>query len=198
VDLSTELSQKHPDGWTNLHFYEAWRDSMRAIEPGRYDVIGVDTIEPIESGITDWVAQNPSYFGRTPRQYDESRDRFWSDVDTLLAVNILELRVKAKMVILTANMTHAYQEGRRVRGKRQRKGRHILSKLATLEIELAYNIGDTAPSAKVLKSPQIPGGSSKTRPMFDQWISPFTWSRVVEYMQTGTDTDDPILPPDDA
>ena len=33
--------------------------------------------------------------------------------------------------------------------------------------------------------------------MFDPRIQPFTWARVVEYMKTGADPDNPVLPPED-
>jgi hypothetical protein len=200
VDLVTELSQKYPDGWTNLQFYDAWRDHMRAIEPGQYDVIGVDPIERVESGVADWVAQNPGYFGHTRGQYQSMSGLFWGDVKDLWGRHILEMKARAEMVILTAHMRNVYQGGKPVPGKRERKGKDTLSELATLEVELVRKPGDAAPSAKVLKSRLVYGDladPSGMRPMFDPWISPFTWARVVEYLKTGADPENPVLPPDD-
>jgi hypothetical protein len=199
VDLMAELGRDNPGGWTNLQFYEAWVKHMRSIKPGRYDVIGIDPIERVEAGLTDWVRKNPSHFGHTPNQYRKTTGLFWGDVKDLWGKHILEMRAKAQMVVLTAHMRNVYQAGKPVPGKRERKGKDTLSEFATLEITLVRNPGQVRPSAKVDKTRLVYGNLDEPetlRPMFDPWIKEFTWDRVREYMKTGADPDNLVTPPE--
>jgi hypothetical protein len=129
VDLLTELGQKHPGGRTNLQFYEAWRDHMRAIKPGRYKVIGVDPIEQIESGIADWVRLNAGHCGHTAGQYQTMSGLFWGDVEDIWKRHIMELKARAEMVILTTHVRDVFLNGKPAAGKRERKGKETCPSL---------------------------------------------------------------------
>lgn len=195
VDIAGQL----PSKWTNLDFYTKWVEHVRSIEPGRYDVIAVDTIERIESGISDWVTRNPQYFGHSANQYERMSGLFWGDVKDLWGRHILELKARCQLLILTAHMRDVYVDRKPVPGKRERKGKETLSELASLEVELKRKPGQRAPSALVIKSRLVFGNilNPKTlRPMFDPYIPEFTWDVVREYMQKGADPEHPILPPE--
>jgi len=198
VDLLSELSIEKPN-WTNLDLYVKWLEHMRAIEPGKYDVIGIDTVERLEAGIADWLARNPRHFGRSANQYQKMAGVYWADVKALWGSHILELTAKAKMVILTVHMRDQYsRETKKPTGKRERKGKDTLSEMATLEITLVRKPGQVKPSAIVNKTRLVYGSlndPASVRPMFDKWIPEFTWEKIRWYMEHGADPDNPILPP---
>jgi len=185
--------------WTNLEFYLKWREHLRSIPAGKYDVIAVDTIERVEAGISDYVRINPVEFGHTAKQYELMSGLYWGDVKDLWGRHILELKQRCQLVILTAHMRDVYADKKPVAGKRQRKGKDTLSELASLEIELKRKPGQAAPSASVLKTRLVYGDISKPdtlRPMFDPFIPKFTWEVVREYMLKGADPEHPILEPE--
>lgn len=196
VDLIEELNRKSPK-WTDMEYYMAWKDHASKIKPDQFDVIGIDTIERLESGIADYVMQNP-YPGRTKNQYMTMNAVYWNDVKDLLAREILALTSKCKMVIITAHMRDKWED-RKPTKQRERKGKETLSLLATLEIILQRKTGQLRPAAIVSKCRLDYGdlADPKTiRPMFDKYMPEFTWEKVRWYMQHGTDPDNPILPPD--
>lgn len=195
VDITSTL----PDNWSNLMFYQAWLQHMRGVEPRQHDVIGVDPIERVEAGLTEWVGNNPKFFGRSANQYQRATGLFWADVKDLWGRHILELASKCEMLILTAHMRNVYKGGKPTNQRRRRKGKETLSELATLELELVRKPGMVKPAAKVLKSRLVYGHlsePSKMRPMFDPYIKEFTWERVREYMKTGADPDNLQMPPE--
>ena len=197
VDIAGSLPKNKT--WTNYDFYLAWVEHLRSIPTGKYDVIAVDTIERIESGISDWVSKNPAYFGHTANQYNSMSGMFWGDMKDLWGRHILELKARAQMVILTVHMRDVYENRKPVPGKRQRKGKDTLSELASLEVTLQRKKGQAAPSAYVMKTRLVYGDITKPdtlRPMFDPYIPKFTWDVVREYMQHGADPEHPILPPE--
>jgi hypothetical protein len=194
VDIAGQL----PQNWTNLQFYEKWLEHARAIKPGEYDVIGIDPIERLESGLTDWVERNPTRFGHSVNQYRAMSGLKWGDVKDLWGQHILELKAKCKMVILTAHMRSVWVNDKPT-DKRERKGKDTLSELATLELELVRKPGMIAPAARVLKHRLVYGDLSKPstiRPMFDPWIKEFTWDKVRWYMEHGADPDNLVKPPE--
>jgi len=190
VDPISQLSE----GWNNLQLYEAWAKHVRTIQPGQYDVIGIDPIERIEAGITDWTQRHPEFFGHSANQYQRMSGLMWGDVKDLWARHILDLKSKCRMVILTAHMRNIYLDNKPT-GQRERKGKETLSELATLELELTRVIKgkkQALPAAKVLKSRLLYGDLSDPttiRPMFDPWINPFSWAIVRDYMNHGADPD---------
>lgn len=197
VDLMGELSRASSNGWNNEQFYLSWLKHMRDIEPGTYDVIGIDPIERVEAGLADWVRKNPTYFGHSAGQYSNMSGLFWGDVKDLWGRHILEMRAKAKMVILTAHMRNVYVGGKPT-NKRERKGKDTLSEFATLEITLVRKDGQVTPSAKVDKTRLVYGNlsdPSSLRPMFDPWIKEFTWEKVRWYMTHGADPQNLQLEP---
>lgn len=196
VDIAAEVAKAKGTGWTNEDFYLAWAEYVKKMPPDRYDVIGIDTVERIESGLADYIWKNPIN-GHQASQYARMTGMYWGDVKDQWGRHILELTAKCKMVILTVHMRNVYQGKAPVPGKRERKGKDTLSELATLEIELIRKPGMTAPAAKVIKTRLVYGKSpSDIKPMFDPYINPFTWEHVREYMRKGVDLDNIVLPPE--
>jgi hypothetical protein len=196
VDLMDELNKKSTK-WTDIEFYLAWKEHAASIKPGQYDVIGIDTIERLESGIADYVKKNP-YPGRTSNQYMAMGGVYWNDVKDLIGREILALTAKCKMVIITVHMRDVW-DNKKPTNQRERKGKDTLSLLATLEIILQRKPGQIRPSAIVSKTRLTYGDLADPkgiRPMFDKFIPEFTWDKVRWYMNHGTDPDNPILPPD--
>lgn len=185
--------------WTNLEFYLKWREHLRSIPAGKYDVIAVDTVERVESGISDYVRFNPQEFGHSAKQYELMSGLYWGDVKDLWGRHILELKQRCQMVILTVHMRDVYADRKPVAGKRQRKGKENLSEIASLELELFRKPGQIAPSARIIKSRLVFGNILKPetlRPMFDPFVPKFTWDVVREYMLKGADPEHPILEPE--
>ena len=197
VDLPAELSLKFPKGYTSVQFYEAWLKHMRAIEPGQFDVIVVDTLEAVEDGLTDWVQAHPTEFGHTANQYLKMEGIFWKDVKTLWKRIIQEMKARCKMVILIVHMRDEFKGNVRT-GRRERRGKETLSELATLEVELVRKPGQTVPSAHVHKDRFFAGSlitPDTIKPTLPSWLPECTWAVIRGYMEQPVSED--ILPPEE-
>src|SRR5688572_26103504 len=69
VDVPSEVLRKYPKGATSLEVFEWWLAHVRSVPPGKYRVIVIDTANDIEAGLVDYVAKNPTKFGRSSGQY---------------------------------------------------------------------------------------------------------------------------------
>ena len=197
VDLPGEMARLFPKGYTAVQFYDAWLRHMRAIQPGQYDVIIVDTIETIEDGLADWVESNPAAFGHTPAQYQKMSGIFWNDLKTEWKKVIQEMKARCRMVILIVHMRDEYKNNVRT-GKRQRRGKETLSELATLEVELVRKPGQEVPSARVHKHRFFAGSlaaPTSVKPTLPSWMPECTWAVIRCYMANPVEKD--ILPPEE-
>ena len=88
-------------------------------------MIAVDTIERIESGISDWVSKNPGYFGHTANQYQMMSGMFWGDMKDPGAAHPRTQGTSADGDP-TVHMRDVYENKKPVPGKRQRKGKDTL------------------------------------------------------------------------
>ena len=197
VDLPGELARLFPKGYTAVQFYDGWLRHMRAIQPGLYDVIVVDTIETLEDGLADWVQSNPGAFGHTPAQYQKMSGIFWNDLKTEWKKVIQEMKARCRMVILIVHMRDEYKNNVRT-GKRERRGKETLSELATLEVELVRKPGQEVPSARVHKHRFFAGSlaaPSSVKPTLPSWMPECTWEVIRGYMANPVEED--ILPPEE-
>lgn len=195
VDLPGEMARQYPKGYTAVQLYESWLKHWRAIQPGQYDVIIVDTVETIEDGLGDWVETHASAFGHTPAQYQKMSGIFWGDVKAEWKRVIQELKSRCQMVILIVHMRDEYKNNVRT-GKRQRRGKETLSELATLEVELVRKSDQVAPSATVHKDRFFSGslGSPNTiKPNLPRWLEVCTWDVIRSYLVKPIEKD--VAPP---
>lgn len=195
VDLPGEMARQFPKGYTATQLYEAWLKHWRAIPPGKYDVIIVDTVETIEDGLGDWVESHASAFGHTAAQYQKMSGIFWGDVKSEWKRVIQELKSRCQMVILIVHMRDEYKNNVRT-GKRQRRGKETLSELATLEVELVRKSDQVAPSAIVHKDRFFSGSlgaPSTIKPNLPRWLEVCTWDIIRGYLVKPTEKD--VAPP---
>ncbi len=196
VDLPGELSRLYPKGYTPVQFYDMWLKHMRAIQPGQYDVIVLDTVETIEDGLGDWVEQNSAKFGHTAAQYQKMSGIYWSDVKTEWKQVIQEIKARCRMVIIIAHMRDEYKSNVRT-GNRQRRGKETLSELATLEVELVRkNPNQPEPSAKVHKHRFFSGSlaaPASVKPTLPRWMEICTWEIIRGYLINPVEKD--VAPP---
>lgn len=196
IDLPGELSRQYPKGYTSIQLYDAWLKHMRAIQPGQYDVIVIDTIETIEDGLCDWVEKNSALFGHSTAQYQKMSGIFWGDVKTEWKRIIQEMKSRCRMVILIVHMRDEYKNNVRT-GNRQRRGKETLSELATLEVELVRkNTDQSAPSGKIHKHRFFSGSladAGTIKPTLPRWMEVCTWTKIREYLVTPVEHD--VAPP---
>lgn len=201
VDIPSQMK----DGYADLEFYDAWINHMRSISAGEYDVIIVDTIEPIEAGLTEWVRRNPRAFNRTAWPGSTVPGVFWAAVKSQWKKIIQEMKSKCEMVILVVHMRDEYQDQVRT-GRRERRGKETLSELATVEIEMVrrpIKVNgrmqlQAIPSAIVHKDRFFSGtltDPSSIKPILPTWLEECTWDVIRGYMQSPVKED--IQPPSD-
>ena len=134
-DLPAEVLKKYPGGYNPSQFYEEFRRFIDLLPNGRFDVLVVDSITDIDTGVTEYVKQNPTKFGLTAKQIERTSALFWAVVKELWNQIFLQLAAKAKTFVFTAHMRDVYV-GNTPSGKREPKGKETYMKLATLYLEL--------------------------------------------------------------
>lgn len=156
IDVPAQMLKVHPKGYKPTDTYQWWRQHVTTIEPGKYRVIMVDPASDIESGVTEWVRANPSYFGHTPAQYIKMSGLLWGDMKELWKVILADLASRCETFVFTVHMGDAWS-GDKPTGRRKPKGKSTLMELASLFLQLerradAKGNVPVLPSAVVLKS----------------------------------------------
>ena len=155
-DLPAEVLKKYPNGYTPIQLYEGFRSFIDKLPNDRFDVLVVDPITDIDTGVTEYVKQNPTKFGMTAKQLEKTSGLLWGAVKELWNQILLQLTAKTKTFVFTAHMRDVYV-GNTPSGKREPKGKETLMKLATLYLELQRKPNQkgevpTVPKAVRLKS----------------------------------------------
>jgi hypothetical protein len=136
IDLPQQImSIPNKKAYTSIDLYEEFRKSALAIPDGRYDVLIVDPVTDIDSGLTEYVRNNLDKFGLTNKQVDKMSGLLWGVVKEEWNKLLLLLSTKCKTFCFTAHMRDLFV-GNTPSGKREPKGKETLAKLATLYLEL--------------------------------------------------------------
>jgi len=202
IDMYDEMLRLHPNGHKAIDLFQWWLDQARAIQPGRYTVIVLDTVSEIESGLCDWVNQNPSYFGHTTAQYQRMEGIFWGDVKEHWKAILAELASRCTTFAFTAHMGDIWsKESKSPTGKRKPKGKSTLMELASLYLQLERRTGPDGkepnkPSAIVLKSRlasiiPIASGEIEWVPILPPRLPVATPHAIRQYMLSPAGTRDP-------
>jgi hypothetical protein len=137
IDLPQQLmSNPNKKAYTSIDLYEEFRKTTLAIPDKRYDVMFIDPITDIDSGLTDYVRENPEKFGLTKNKIEKTTGLLWGVVKEEWNKLLLLLSTKCKTFCFSAHMRDLYI-GNTPSGKREPKGKETLAKLATLYLELA-------------------------------------------------------------
>jgi hypothetical protein len=157
VDIADEMLAKHPNGYKPIDVFNRWRDAVKRLQPGAYRVIMLDTVSEIESGLCDWVDNNPQEFGHTRAQYQKMEGLFWGDVKDHWKMILSDLAARCETFVFTSHLRAVWSGSSPVPGKRKPKGKETLMELASLYLHLERKPdGDgkvpDKPSAIVLKS----------------------------------------------
>jgi len=126
---------------------------MRAIQSGRYRVLGIDTVSEIEDGLVDWVNTHPEEFGHTANQYRKMEGLLWGDVKSYWKRLLSEVMARCECLVFTAHMRQVWQGSTPVPGQRRPKGKETLKELASL-----YLLLDRKPKPGEPKAPAKPSG----------------------------------------
>ncbi len=154
VDVTAGLG----DDYSPIDLYLRWRQHIQSIQPGKYRVGFLDTIEEIEEGLVEWVRANPDEFGHTKVQYEAMSGLMWGDVKSLWQrILYTEIRERFETFVFAAHLKNEWK-GKAPTGNKVPKGKETLMKLASLYLELMRiqpakgKTGQAIPSANVMKT----------------------------------------------
>jgi hypothetical protein len=80
IDVPAEMLKQKPGGFKQIDVFQWWQAAVLSIPPGKFRVIALDVAEDIETGLADWVWENPLAFNHTRAQYMKMSGIFWGDV----------------------------------------------------------------------------------------------------------------------
>ncbi len=108
-----------------------WRDHVRTIEPGQFDVIVLDPVSEIEQGLYDFVSNNPGLFNKTKAQYLKSSAMIWGDVKDYWKRILSELAARCQTFAFIAHLKSVWVDNKPT-NKKAPKGKSTLEELASL------------------------------------------------------------------
>jgi len=140
-----------------LEMFIWFRDIITNVEPGLYDNLSADPLSDIESGLVDWVKENPAEFGHTANQYEKAAGILWGDVKSYWKILLGMVSAKFQTFSFSTHMGAVWKGSAPVPGKRKPKGKDTLMELASLYLLLerkpdANGKVPEKPTAIVLKS----------------------------------------------
>lgn len=176
--IMAEWMQKHNKKSYSLEdLFSVWYENLLAIKPGQFDVGFVDTIRDIEAGLVEWVRKRPAEFGCTAAEFNKAASMFlWPAVKTKWKqILFVDCRLRFKTFCFSVHLKNEWK-GQKKTENRIPEGLDVLSKLATLYLEL-----DRTPDAKSKTAPRVPSAI-------------VVKERLVKFGES-EDDDKPILPP---
>lgn len=156
IDVPAELLKRHPRGYKPIDLWLWWLESVRSQPPGKYRVIAVDPANDLESGLVDWVKQNPGYFGATANQYQKMGAIALGHAKEHLKMVLADLASRCETFAFTTHLGEIWVDNK-PSGKMRPKGKSTLEELATLYLHLerpkdAKGNVQAKPSATVRKT----------------------------------------------
>lgn len=171
------LENADANNFPSTSLFRAWYMSLLLVPRGQYRVGCVDTFTPIQEGLIEWLKCHPEAFGRSRSQYENASSMFlWPDVKAMLSYILsVDCRLRFETFCLTVHLKNLWKGGSST-GQRVAEGLDVLSKLATLHLQL-----DRTPQSKNKSAPRLP----------------FAIVKKQRFVNFGEDenSDKPILPP---
>jgi hypothetical protein len=136
IDVPAELVARYPrGGYKPVDVWLWWRDHVRNLTPGKYRVIMLDDVGPVEAGLADYVQAHPQEFGRTAHQYQKSSGLMWGDVKQAWKGILSDIASRCETFVFVTH-TGAVWADNKPTMKRKPKGKETLEELASLYLWL--------------------------------------------------------------
>ena len=198
IDLPGEMLKSHPGGFKPVDLFLFWWKDVKAIRPGKYRVIILDTVSEIESGLVAYVRANPAEFGYTSAQFARAQALVWGAVKDLWKAILTDLASRCETFAFTSHLKREFA-GDRPTSTKTPKGKETLMELASLYLWLDRSTDKkgnqpAAPSATVLKSrlssmTVLPNGLMDIRPSLPPRLPIATPASVRFYLDNPPDYD---------
>lgn len=200
VDIADDMLRRYPGGYKPIDTFNYWLSSIRMLKPGQYRVVMLDTASEIESGLCDWVRQNPATFGHTRKQYESMEGLFWGDVKEYWKSILSDIAARCECFVFTSHMKAVWAGSKPVPGKRAPKGKETLMELASLYLRMerkkdSHGRMPAKPSAIVLKERLAKAsfdpvtGEVDIRPTLPPRLPEATPAAIRRYMETPANYD---------
>jgi hypothetical protein len=155
IDVPAVLTQAYGAGYTAKQAAEWFNAIPSKVQPGQYDVCVVDPINDIESGQVDLVKSNPTAYGYTKGQIDNSTPLLMAAMKAHYKKLLMGFAGVFKCLYFTTHLRDEFKGGKPT-GRRESRGKETLAELASLYLwleRLPDEKGNTSavPSAIVLK-----------------------------------------------
>lgn len=158
VDLPALMATKFPKGdYRPVHTFEAWLELVRGLKPGVYRVAVLDTVSEVETGLVEYVRQNPNKFGYTSAQFAKSEALMWGAAKDFWKQILSDLLTRVETFVCIAHMRSVFDKSGKPTGEREAKGKETILELASLYLRLERKPDDKGrlpekPAATVLKT----------------------------------------------
>lgn len=157
IDVHNELIARFPNGYSSSNVYLWFLEKIKSIQLGQYDVIMVDTISDLETGMVDYLKENiQKEVGITPGQFNSSQGLFWGKVKDKWKLVLLQLSTKCQTFFFTAHLRSRYEGSAPAKSADIRKAKEAKGKDTLLELASLYLWLDRRPDKETGKYPKVP------------------------------------------
>lgn len=155
IDVAEEMARLYPGGYKAIDLFKWWVGHVTTIPAGKYDVIALDVAEEFESGLGDYVWENPVAFGKTRNQFTQMEGIFWGVMKMALKKILVNIAAKCQTFAFANHMGKVWAD-KKPTSKDKPKGKSTFMELASLFLQMerekdASGNVPQKPSAIVLK-----------------------------------------------
>jgi len=155
IDVPKTLTEAYGPHWTARQAAEWFNSVPTHVKPGQYEVCVVDPINDIESGQVDIVKANPTAYGYTKNQIDNSVPLLMAAMKAHYKKLLMGFAGAFRCLYFTTHLRDEFKAGKPTT-RREPRGKETLAELASLYLwleRLPDEKGNTSavPSAIVLK-----------------------------------------------
>lgn len=153
IDVPDEMRKLYidkngaPVQFKPIDTFRWWMKDIQSIRPGRYDVISVDPVTDLESGMVEWVLSRHAEFGfQSKDKFESTGGIFWNIVREEWKRILIDLASRCQTFVYAAHEKVVWKGGKPTSEKAP-KGKSTLMELTSLYLVLsrAPNLDGSAP-----------------------------------------------------
>jgi len=185
-DLIEETTEAYGLECTDLQYFLYCKDILDNIPDNKFDVLVIDNILRLESGLVTYVNEHYEDFGISRGQMKGMPALIWGPIKSYYEALIVAWLAKVKMFIVTTPIGEKWVHSK-PSGTMKPKGKDVLEWLTSLRIWLRFKENSKIPAGLVLKDrvtrmEYIESSGIKKVSVLPRRIDPCTWEQIRYYM----------------
>ena len=152
IDVPGMMLTKHEGRpYLPIDLFRYFYGAIKSVTPGKFSVIVLDTVSPLEIGLAEHVKASYRDYGfSTQAKFENTGGIFWGNANNFYEQLLLYAATKCQTLVFTTHLRGVWKHGKPTTAK-EPKGKSVLDDLATIRILLDRPPNTKAPIGQITK-----------------------------------------------